>query len=169
MKVTALRRVVDRVVVFLLLRAVNSKYIAVEWMKPRSFGDAAVAAYKVYVNGVVEASLGADQLSFSFTKGVACREYVFQVQVSPGSHSRDHHGVLKTVRLFAFSHRQKNSDSENAVFYYCKIQWKIIFCSNITIIGLAHVGKTSKKIFVHYNTGRIMGAMNRRKSSMQFF
>ena len=62
-------------------RAVNFKYIAIEWMKPRTFGDAAVAAYKVYVNGIVEATLNADQLSFSFTKGVACHEYVFQVQV----------------------------------------------------------------------------------------
>jgi len=51
-------------------------------MKPRTFGDAAVAAYKIYVNGIVEASLSADQLSFSFTKGSACHEYVFQVQVS---------------------------------------------------------------------------------------
>ena len=66
----------------LSLRAVNFKYIAIEWMKPRTFGDAAVTAYKVYVNGVVEASLGADQLSFSFSKGTACQEYVFQVQVS---------------------------------------------------------------------------------------
>ena len=66
-------------------RAVNFKYIAIEWMKPRTFGDAAVAAYKVYVNGVVEATLSADQLSFSFSKGVACQEYVFQVQVSPST------------------------------------------------------------------------------------
>jgi len=65
------------------LRAVNLKYIAIEWMKPRTFGDAAVSAYKVYVNGVVEATLGADQLSFCFSNGVACHEYVFQVQVSP--------------------------------------------------------------------------------------
>ena len=50
-------------------------------MKPRTFGDAAIAAYKVYVNGIVEASLSADQFFFSYTKGVACREYVFQVQV----------------------------------------------------------------------------------------
>lgn len=64
-----------------MCRAVNFKYIAIEWMKPRTFGDAAVAAYKVYVNGIVEATLSTDQLSFSFTKGVACREYVFQVQV----------------------------------------------------------------------------------------
>jgi len=60
---------------------VNFKYIAIEWMKPRTFGDAAVAAYKVYVNGIVEATLSADQLSFSFTKGVACHQYIFQVQV----------------------------------------------------------------------------------------
>lgn len=59
----------------------NFKYIAIEWMKPRTFGDAAVAAYKVYVNGIVEATLSADQLSFSFTKGVACHQYIFQVQV----------------------------------------------------------------------------------------
>ena len=62
-------------------RAVNFKYIAIEWMKPRTFGDAAVVAYKVYVNGIVEATLSADQLSFSFTKGVPCHQYIFQVQV----------------------------------------------------------------------------------------
>lgn len=59
----------------------NFKYIAIEWMKPRTYGDAAVSAYKVYVNGIVEATLTADQLSFSFTKGIACHEYAFQVQV----------------------------------------------------------------------------------------
>lgn len=68
-------------IMLLAFRAVNFKYIAIEWMKPRTFGDAAVAAYKVYVNGIVEATLSADQMSFSFTKGVACQEYVFQVQV----------------------------------------------------------------------------------------
>jgi len=64
-----------------VFRAVNFRYITIEWMKPRTFGDAAIAAYKVYVNGIVEASLSAEQFSFSYTKGVACREYVFQVQV----------------------------------------------------------------------------------------
>jgi len=63
-------------------RAVNFTYIAIEWMKPRTFGDAAVSAYKVYVNGIVQAALSADQMSFSFTQGEPCHEYVFQVQVS---------------------------------------------------------------------------------------
>lgn len=46
------------------------------------YGDAIVTGYKVYVNGVVEALLGADQFTYSFTHGKWCREYVFQVQVS---------------------------------------------------------------------------------------
>ena len=45
------------------------------------YGSAHITGYKVYVNGVVEALLKADQLNFSFTHGKWCREYVFQVQV----------------------------------------------------------------------------------------
>ncbi len=52
-----------------------------EWKKPLTYGDAAITGYKVYVNGVVEGLLAPDQLSFSFTHGKWCREYVFQVQV----------------------------------------------------------------------------------------
>ena len=44
------------------------------------YGDAMITGYKVYVNGVVEALLGADQFTYSFTQGKWCREYVFQVQ-----------------------------------------------------------------------------------------
>ncbi len=62
-------------------RACNFKYVAIEWDKPRCYGDAKVTGYKVYVNGVVEAILAADQQTYSFTHGRWCREYAFQVQV----------------------------------------------------------------------------------------
>ena len=64
------------------LRACNFKYVAIEWEKPKCYGDAKITGYKVYVNGVVEAILSADQQTYSFTHGRWCREYAFQVQVS---------------------------------------------------------------------------------------
>ena len=63
------------------LRACNFKYIAIQWNKPASYGDALVTGYKVFVNGVVEAVLNADQLSYTYSQGKWCREYIFQVQV----------------------------------------------------------------------------------------
>ena len=64
----------------LKLRACNFKYVTMEWTKPMCYGDALVIAYKVYVDGKVEAVLAADQQSFTLTKGEACHEYAFQVQ-----------------------------------------------------------------------------------------
>ena len=66
---------------FLSYRACNFKYIAIQWEKPAHFGDAIITGYKIYINGVVEALLGPDQFTFTFTHGQWCREYVFQVQV----------------------------------------------------------------------------------------
>ena len=65
----------------MLYRACNFRYIAIQWDKPNTYGDAMVTGYKVYVNGIVEAILNADQLSFTFTHGKWCEEYAFQVQV----------------------------------------------------------------------------------------
>ena len=62
-------------------RACNFKYIAIEWVKPATYGSAQITGYKVYVNGVVEALLKIDQLCFTFMQGKWCRDYVFQVQV----------------------------------------------------------------------------------------
>ena len=45
------------------------------------YGDAKITGYKVFVNGVVEAVLGPDQHTYSFTHGKWCKEYIFQVQV----------------------------------------------------------------------------------------
>lgn len=39
-----------------------------------------MTGYKVYVNGIVEAILNAEQMSFTFTHGKWCQEYAFQVQ-----------------------------------------------------------------------------------------
>ncbi|XP_063446523.1 uncharacterized protein LOC134726026 isoform X8 [Mytilus trossulus] len=62
------------------VRACNFRYIAVQWDKPNTYGDAVITGYKVYVNGIVESILNADQLSFTFTHGKWCQEYAFQVQ-----------------------------------------------------------------------------------------
>lgn len=59
----------------------HTKYISIQWEKPMEFGDVAVTGYKVYVNGVVGASLPADQTTFTFTHGKWCKQYIFQVQV----------------------------------------------------------------------------------------
>ncbi|XP_048739977.2 uncharacterized protein LOC125654190 isoform X5 [Ostrea edulis] len=64
----------------LSVRACNFRYIAVQWEKPNTYGDALVTGYKVYVNGIVEAILNAEQMSFTFTHGKWCQEYAFQVQ-----------------------------------------------------------------------------------------
>lgn len=63
------------------LRACNFKYVAIEWQKPGTYGDAGITGYKVIVNGVVEAVLGVDQCTYSYAGGHWCKEYVFQVQV----------------------------------------------------------------------------------------
>ncbi|KAK3579080.1 hypothetical protein CHS0354_029940 [Potamilus streckersoni] len=64
----------------LSVRACNFRYIAVQWEKPMTYGDALISGYKVYVNGIVEAILNADQQTFTFTHGKYCQEYSFQVQ-----------------------------------------------------------------------------------------
>ncbi|ELT90741.1 hypothetical protein CAPTEDRAFT_219540 [Capitella teleta] len=61
-------------------RACNFKYVAIEWQKPATYGDAGVTGYKVIVNGVVDATLGPDQCTYSFAGGNWCKEYAFQVQ-----------------------------------------------------------------------------------------
>jgi hypothetical protein len=65
----------------LKLRACNFKYVTMEWNKPACYGDASIIAYKIYIDGRVEAVLAADQLSYTLSKGDPCREYSFQVQV----------------------------------------------------------------------------------------
>ena len=69
---------------FLMTRACNFRYIAIQWEKPTTYGDALITGYKVYVNGIVEAVLSPDSLSFTFTQGRWCQEYSFQVQVIRG-------------------------------------------------------------------------------------
>ncbi|KAK7102883.1 hypothetical protein V1264_021041 [Littorina saxatilis] len=64
----------------LSVRACNFRYIAIQWEKPTTYGDALITGYKVYVNGIVEAVLSADSLSYTFTQGKWCQEYSFQVQ-----------------------------------------------------------------------------------------
>ncbi|ESO91438.1 hypothetical protein LOTGIDRAFT_153880 [Lottia gigantea] len=64
----------------LSIRASNFRYLAIQWEKPSEYGDAIIAGYKVFVNGIVEAHLAADQLSYTFTNGRWCHEYSFQVQ-----------------------------------------------------------------------------------------
>jgi hypothetical protein len=66
----------------LKLRACNFKYVTMEWNKPACYGDAAIIAYKIYIDGRVEAVLAADQLSYTLSKGDPCHEYSFQVQVN---------------------------------------------------------------------------------------
>jgi hypothetical protein len=63
------------------IRACNFKYIAIQWDQPKQYGDARIIGYKVYVNGVVEAVLGPDTFSFTYSHGKWCKEYSFQVQV----------------------------------------------------------------------------------------
>jgi hypothetical protein len=52
-----------------------------EWNKPMSYGEAPIVAYKIYVDGKVEAVLSADQTVFTLSKGEPCHEYSFQIQV----------------------------------------------------------------------------------------
>ncbi|XP_012935394.1 uncharacterized protein LOC101845075 isoform X2 [Aplysia californica] len=69
----------------LSVRACNFRYVAIQWDKPTTYGDALVTGYKVYVNGIVEAVLNADQLNYTYTQGKWCHEYAFQVQaLTPG-------------------------------------------------------------------------------------
>ena len=78
-------------------RACNFRYIAIQWEKPTTYGDALITGYKIYVNGIVEAVLSADSLSYTFTQGKWCQEYSFQVQVR-----------TFVVYLFLIKKNQKN-------------------------------------------------------------
>ncbi|CAL1538548.1 unnamed protein product [Lymnaea stagnalis] len=69
----------------LSVRACNFRYIAIQWDKPTTYGDALLTGYKVYVNGIVEAVLNSDQLSYTYTQGKWCHEYAFQVQALTAS------------------------------------------------------------------------------------
>lgn len=46
-----------------------------------TYGESHIVAYKLYVNGKVEAVLSSDQTTFTWNRGSACEEYVFQVKV----------------------------------------------------------------------------------------
>ena len=67
------------------LRAVNFEYATIEWAKPRSYGNAPVTGYKVYVNSVLEITLPANQQSFTYSHGRGCSDYTFQIQALAGS------------------------------------------------------------------------------------
>lgn len=62
-------------------RACNFKYITMEWNRPMSYGEAPIVAYKIFIDGKVEAVLSSDQTVFTLSKGEPCHEYVFQIQV----------------------------------------------------------------------------------------
>ena len=96
---------------FSVIRACNFKYVAIEWQKPATYGDAAVTGYKVFVNGVVEAVLGVDQCTYSYTSGKWCHEYVFQVQVSTVSD--------KEAKLWSFSVKDTSLLSTLAIYETC--------------------------------------------------
>lgn len=52
-----------------------------EWNRPMSYGEAPIVAYKIFIDGKVEAVLSSDQTVFTLSKGEPCHEYVFQIQV----------------------------------------------------------------------------------------
>lgn len=53
-----------------------------EWNRPMSYGESPIVAYKIYVDGKVEAVLSSDQTVFTLSKGEPCHEYMFQIQVN---------------------------------------------------------------------------------------
>lgn len=66
---------------FIHFRACNFKYIAIQWDKPRQYGNAHIKSYKLFINGVMHSDLSQQQTGYSFTSGTGCKEYAFQLQV----------------------------------------------------------------------------------------
>lgn len=64
----------------LKLRACNFKYITIEWNRPYNYGEAKIVAYKIFLDGKVEAVISSEQTSFTLSKGEPCHEYTFQIQ-----------------------------------------------------------------------------------------
>lgn len=62
------------------VRACNFHCISVQWTKPLEYGDAIICKYNVFVNDEVASVQPPDQTSFTFTEGVPCADYTFQVQ-----------------------------------------------------------------------------------------
>lgn len=66
---------------FFIYRACNFHCISVQWAKPLEYGDATIYKYNVFVNDEIVSVQSADQTSFTFTDGVSCTDYTFQVKV----------------------------------------------------------------------------------------
>jgi hypothetical protein len=60
------------------IRACNFKYITIEWNKPWTYGDAKIIAYKIYVDGKVEAVVSSELTAFTLSKGEPCHEYSYK-------------------------------------------------------------------------------------------
>ncbi len=65
----------------LQFRACNFKYITIEWNRPRSYGDAIVVGYKIYIDGKATAVVSSEQTAFTLSNGIPSHDYSFQVQV----------------------------------------------------------------------------------------
>jgi hypothetical protein len=66
---------------FYYYRACNFKYITIEWNRSRSYGDALIVGYKVYIDGKAIAVVSAEQTAFTLSNGISCHDYSFQIQV----------------------------------------------------------------------------------------
>ena len=55
-------------------------HVRLEWRPVKSYGDVAVAGYKIYVNNRLAAILDSHQLTYTLTKGIPCNIYTVHVQ-----------------------------------------------------------------------------------------
>jgi hypothetical protein len=58
----------------------TNTHVKLEWRPAASYGEVAVAGYKIYVNNRLAANLTHDQLTYTLTNGIACDIYTVHVQ-----------------------------------------------------------------------------------------
>ncbi|ESN91000.1 hypothetical protein HELRODRAFT_182345 [Helobdella robusta] len=112
------------------VKATNFNYVTIEWEEPKSFGDATITGYKVFIDGVAESNdLGSTARSFAFTGGVWCKDYVFQVQALTSErryHSQLSEPLVVTWPGVLAPKLQRVTSPSSNYFNGVKISWGLI-------------------------------------------
>ena len=110
--------------------------VTIEWRPSPNYGELTIVGYKVYINNRLVAILSHDQLTYTFTNGSACEDYIVYVQalsndknisspmsrgikftwpgIKPGVFRRLDNGQTGTV-VVAWEHPQTDDDTEKVI------------------------------------------------------
>lgn len=114
----------------------TSDHVTIEWRPSPSYGELTIVGYKIYINNRLVAILSHDQLTYTFTNGSACEDYIVYVQalsndknisspmsrgikftwpgIKPGIFRRLDNGQTGTV-VVAWEHPQIEDDTEKVI------------------------------------------------------